>query len=88
MAISGLGAAAAKKNPPAVSGAEYLAIAVAGMSIPREQFNEKLETLLPLTLRLVDEDVMDLASALERIAEVALGLVVATTCGTIVGPEL
>ncbi len=37
-----------KADPPAVSGAEYLAIAVVGMSIPREQFNEKLEALLPL----------------------------------------
>ena len=37
-----------KKAPPAVSGAEYLAIAVTGMSIPRELFNEKLEALLPL----------------------------------------
>jgi benzoyl-CoA reductase/2-hydroxyglutaryl-CoA dehydratase subunit BcrC/BadD/HgdB len=36
-----------KKDPPAVSGAEYLAIALVGMSIPREQFNGKLEALLP-----------------------------------------
>jgi benzoyl-CoA reductase/2-hydroxyglutaryl-CoA dehydratase subunit BcrC/BadD/HgdB len=36
-----------KKAPPAVSGAEYLAIAVAGMSLPREEFNRKLEAVLP-----------------------------------------
>ena len=36
-----------KQDPPSVSGAEYLAIAVVGMSIPREQFNDKLEALLP-----------------------------------------
>jgi len=36
-----------QKDPPAVSGAEYLRIALTGMSIPREQFNERLEALLP-----------------------------------------
>jgi benzoyl-CoA reductase/2-hydroxyglutaryl-CoA dehydratase subunit BcrC/BadD/HgdB len=36
-----------KKDPPAVSGAEYLTIALVGMSMPREQFNGKLEALLP-----------------------------------------
>jgi len=37
-----------KKDPPAVSGAEYLQIVLAGMSIPREQFNDRLESLLPV----------------------------------------
>jgi benzoyl-CoA reductase/2-hydroxyglutaryl-CoA dehydratase subunit BcrC/BadD/HgdB len=36
-----------KKDPPALSGAEYLAVAVAGMSLPRELFNDRLEALLP-----------------------------------------
>jgi len=36
-----------KKDPPAVSGAEYLTIALAGMSIPRELFNDELEAFLP-----------------------------------------
>jgi len=36
-----------KKDPPPVSGAEYLRIALTGMSIPREQFNDRLEALLP-----------------------------------------
>jgi benzoyl-CoA reductase/2-hydroxyglutaryl-CoA dehydratase subunit BcrC/BadD/HgdB len=36
-----------KRCPPPVSGAEYLRIALAGMSIPREQFNDRLEALLP-----------------------------------------
>lgn len=35
-----------KNDPPPVSGAEYLKIVLAGMSIPRELFNEKLEALL------------------------------------------
>ena len=37
-----------KKDPPPVSGAEYLRIVLAGMSIPRQEFNDRLETLLPL----------------------------------------
>jgi len=36
-----------KNDPPALSGAEHMHIVVAGMSIPREVFNERLETLLP-----------------------------------------
>jgi benzoyl-CoA reductase/2-hydroxyglutaryl-CoA dehydratase subunit BcrC/BadD/HgdB len=36
-----------KTDPPAVTGAEYLRIALVGMSIPREQFNDRLEALLP-----------------------------------------
>ncbi len=36
-----------KKDPPLVSGAEYLTIALAGMSVPKERFREKLEALLP-----------------------------------------
>ena len=40
-----------KQDPPSVSGAEYLAIAVVGMSIPREQFNDKLEALLPWNMK-------------------------------------
>jgi benzoyl-CoA reductase/2-hydroxyglutaryl-CoA dehydratase subunit BcrC/BadD/HgdB len=36
-----------KKDPPALSGAEHLAIALVGMSIPREEFNGRLEALLP-----------------------------------------
>jgi benzoyl-CoA reductase/2-hydroxyglutaryl-CoA dehydratase subunit BcrC/BadD/HgdB len=36
-----------RKDPPGVTGAEYLQIAVAGMSIPRERFNDRLEALLP-----------------------------------------
>jgi benzoyl-CoA reductase subunit C len=36
-----------KKDPSPVSGAEYLRIALTGMSIPREQFNDRLEALLP-----------------------------------------
>jgi len=36
-----------KKDPPALSGAEHMQIVLAGMSIPREVFNEKLEALLP-----------------------------------------
>jgi benzoyl-CoA reductase/2-hydroxyglutaryl-CoA dehydratase subunit BcrC/BadD/HgdB len=35
-----------KNDPPAVSGAEHMQIVLTGMSTPREQFNEKLETLL------------------------------------------
>jgi benzoyl-CoA reductase subunit C len=37
-----------KKDPPALSGAEYLQIVLTGMSIPREQFNDKLEAALPV----------------------------------------
>ena len=36
-----------RKDPPALSGAEYMQIAIAGMSIPREQFNDRLQALLP-----------------------------------------
>jgi benzoyl-CoA reductase subunit C len=36
-----------KKDPPLLSGSEYLNIALTGMSIPREIFNHKLEALLP-----------------------------------------
>ncbi len=36
-----------KSDPPAVTGAEHMQIVLAGMSIPRELFNEKLEALLP-----------------------------------------
>jgi benzoyl-CoA reductase/2-hydroxyglutaryl-CoA dehydratase subunit BcrC/BadD/HgdB len=36
-----------KKDPPAVSGAEYMQIVLTGMSTPREQFNDRLEKLLP-----------------------------------------
>ena len=36
-----------KNDPPPVSGAEYLKIVLTGMSIPREQFNDRLEALLP-----------------------------------------
>jgi benzoyl-CoA reductase subunit C len=36
-----------KTDPPALSGAEYLNVVLAGMSIPRETFNERLEALLP-----------------------------------------
>jgi benzoyl-CoA reductase/2-hydroxyglutaryl-CoA dehydratase subunit BcrC/BadD/HgdB len=36
-----------KKDPPAVSGAEHMRIVLAGMSMPREHFNDKLEALLP-----------------------------------------
>jgi len=36
-----------KSAPPALTGAEYLQIALAGMSLPREQFNDRLEALLP-----------------------------------------
>jgi benzoyl-CoA reductase/2-hydroxyglutaryl-CoA dehydratase subunit BcrC/BadD/HgdB len=35
-----------KEDPPALSGAEHMQIVLAGMSIPREVFNEKLEELL------------------------------------------
>jgi benzoyl-CoA reductase/2-hydroxyglutaryl-CoA dehydratase subunit BcrC/BadD/HgdB len=37
-----------KGDPPALSGAEHMRIVLAGMSMPRERFNEKLEALLPL----------------------------------------
>jgi len=36
-----------KNDPPALSGAEHMQIVLAGMSIPREVLNEKLEGLLP-----------------------------------------
>ncbi|MGW8321219.1 MAG: 2-hydroxyacyl-CoA dehydratase subunit D, partial [Thermodesulfobacteriota bacterium] len=36
-----------KNDPPALSGAEHMQIILAGMSIPREVLNEKLEGLLP-----------------------------------------
>jgi benzoyl-CoA reductase/2-hydroxyglutaryl-CoA dehydratase subunit BcrC/BadD/HgdB len=36
-----------KGDPPAITGAEYLRVALVGMSIPREQFNDRLEALLP-----------------------------------------
>jgi benzoyl-CoA reductase/2-hydroxyglutaryl-CoA dehydratase subunit BcrC/BadD/HgdB len=36
-----------KNDPPAVSGAEYMRIALTGMSTPREQFNHRLEALIP-----------------------------------------
>lgn len=36
-----------KKDPPPLSGGEYFQIVLAGMSIPREIFNEKLEAFLP-----------------------------------------
>jgi benzoyl-CoA reductase subunit C len=36
-----------KGDPPLLTGTEYIKIAVAGMTVPRERFNEKLELLLP-----------------------------------------
>ena len=36
-----------KTDPPAVTGAEHMQIVLAGMSMPRELFNGKLEALLP-----------------------------------------
>lgn len=36
-----------KNNPPPLTGSEYMQIALTGMLIPRERFNEKLEALLP-----------------------------------------
>ncbi len=36
-----------KNDPPSLSGAEHMQIVLAGMSIPRELFNQRLETLLP-----------------------------------------
>jgi benzoyl-CoA reductase/2-hydroxyglutaryl-CoA dehydratase subunit BcrC/BadD/HgdB len=36
-----------KDDPPAVSGAEYMQIVLAGMSMPKEKFNDKLRALLP-----------------------------------------
>jgi benzoyl-CoA reductase/2-hydroxyglutaryl-CoA dehydratase subunit BcrC/BadD/HgdB len=36
-----------KTDPPALSGTEHMRIVLAGMSMPRERFNEKLEALLP-----------------------------------------
>ncbi|MBI5115606.1 2-hydroxyacyl-CoA dehydratase [Candidatus Poribacteria bacterium] len=36
-----------KKDPPAVSGAEYLRIVLSGMSGPKERFNDRIEALLP-----------------------------------------
>ncbi|RJP68009.1 MAG: 2-hydroxyacyl-CoA dehydratase [Candidatus Abyssobacteria bacterium SURF_17] len=37
-----------KADPPPLSGTEYFQIVLAGMSTPREQFNDRLEALLPL----------------------------------------
>lgn len=45
-----------KSDPPRLSGAEYLQVAVAGMSMPRERFTEKLEALLPSLERRVLDD--------------------------------
>jgi len=36
-----------RSDPPAITGAEYLQIALVGMSVPREQFNDRLQALLP-----------------------------------------
>ena len=36
-----------KKDPPPLSGAEYMQIVLTGMSTPRDQFNDRLEELLP-----------------------------------------
>ncbi len=36
-----------KSDPPPLSGAEYLQIVLAGMSTPRELFNDRVEALLP-----------------------------------------
>ena len=36
-----------KRTPAPLTGTEYMHIALTGMSIPREVFNEKLETFLP-----------------------------------------
>jgi benzoyl-CoA reductase/2-hydroxyglutaryl-CoA dehydratase subunit BcrC/BadD/HgdB len=36
-----------REDPPRLSGAEFLNIALAGMSVPKERFCEKLEALLP-----------------------------------------
>jgi benzoyl-CoA reductase/2-hydroxyglutaryl-CoA dehydratase subunit BcrC/BadD/HgdB len=36
-----------RTDPPALTGAEFLQIALVGMSVPREQFNDRLEALLP-----------------------------------------
>jgi benzoyl-CoA reductase/2-hydroxyglutaryl-CoA dehydratase subunit BcrC/BadD/HgdB len=36
-----------KNDPPPLSGAEHMRIVLAGMSMPRERFNEKLGSLLP-----------------------------------------
>ena len=36
-----------KKDPPLLTGMEFMHIALTGMSIPREIFNQKLEALLP-----------------------------------------
>jgi benzoyl-CoA reductase/2-hydroxyglutaryl-CoA dehydratase subunit BcrC/BadD/HgdB len=36
-----------KHDPPALSGAEHMQIVLAGMSMPRESFNDRLEALLP-----------------------------------------
>lgn len=35
------------KNPPSLSGREFMNIALTGMTIPREIFNQRLEALLP-----------------------------------------
>ena len=36
-----------RKDPPLLTGAEYMNIAITGMTIPREIFDQKLEALLP-----------------------------------------
>ncbi len=36
-----------KEDPPRLSGAEYLNVALTGMSVPKERFCEKLEALIP-----------------------------------------
>lgn len=36
-----------KNDPPPLSGAEYMNVALAGMSLPRELFNDRLEAMLP-----------------------------------------
>ncbi len=36
-----------KKDPPLLTGLEFMNIALTGMTIPRETFNQKLEALLP-----------------------------------------
>jgi len=37
-----------KKNPPTLSGVEYMWVLLAGMSMPKELFNEHLEVFLPM----------------------------------------
>jgi benzoyl-CoA reductase subunit C len=36
-----------RRDPPPISGSEYMNIVLAGMSTPREWFNERLESLMP-----------------------------------------